>query len=143
MRPDPIWYAREGAASGVGPMERKCCRMKIVSLSDLLAEPSFHNPEITKKVILQPGDAPHVKTVGQVHFKPGQTIPRHSHDDMHEIFMIRSGSGVIRINGEEHPLTAGSCTVVQPNESHEVENTSDDTMLLVYVQIPLQEGAPA
>jgi quercetin dioxygenase-like cupin family protein len=110
--------------------------MKIISLSDLVDEPSIHNPAISKKVILYPGDAPHIKSVGQVHFKPGQIIPSHSHSDMHEIFMIHSGSGVIRINGCEHILSSGSCTVVQPNESHEVENTGLESMLLVYFQIP-------
>ncbi|MBF0188167.1 MAG: cupin domain-containing protein [Magnetococcales bacterium] len=111
--------------------------MKIVSLSDLLDQPSIHNPEISKKILLNSGDAPHIKAVGQVTFTPGQVIPAHAHDDMHEIFMIRSGSGVIRINGAEHTLTSGSCTVVQPNEQHEVENTGSEPMLLIYFQIPI------
>jgi mannose-6-phosphate isomerase-like protein (cupin superfamily) len=112
--------------------------MKNVSLSNIPDEPSIHNPAIMKKVILTAGDVPHIKSVGQVNFMPGQVIPSHTHGDMHEIFIIRSGSGMIRINGCEHHLTSGSCTVVQPNESHEVENTGSEPMQLVYFQIPLQ-----
>ncbi|MBF0588137.1 MAG: cupin domain-containing protein [Magnetococcales bacterium] len=111
--------------------------MKIVSLSDIQDEPSIHNPAISKKVILNPGDAPHIKSVGQVHFEPGQVIQSHRHTDMHEIFMIRTGSGVIRMGGEAYPLTSGSTTVVQPGEPHEVENTGTEPMLLIYFQIPL------
>lgn len=109
--------------------------MKIVSTTDLDQVPSIHNPEVNKHEILHAGDVPYIDKVGQVIFAPGQIIPIHTHPDIHEIFFIRSGNGVIRCNGEERHVSEGTCIVVEPDEAHEVENTGSDTMLLIYIKM--------
>ena len=91
--------------------------------------------EINKQEILHSGDVPHIDKVGQVVFAPGQIIPSHAHPDVHEVFFIRAGNGVIRCNGKELAIREGSCIVIEPNEAHEVENTGSEIMLLIYIKM--------
>jgi quercetin dioxygenase-like cupin family protein len=106
--------------------------MKITSLDDLPEEPVSHNPEIKKKVMLRLGDLPHLTNFSQSRFAPGQTAPAHAHQDMCEVFFVESGSGIIRINGKDYPLVAGSCAAVEPGEIHEVINNDTTELVLTY-----------
>ncbi len=78
--------------------------MITTSLKDLPEESVSHNPEIKKKVMLRFGDLPHLTNFSQARFAPGQSAPKHAHQDMCEVFFVESGSGVIYINAKENPL---------------------------------------
>jgi mannose-6-phosphate isomerase-like protein (cupin superfamily) len=106
--------------------------VKIVSLASLPKRQVSHNPEIEKKVMLKPGDLPHVTNFSQATFGPSQTASLHTHADMYEVFFVEAGTGVIRIDGEVHPLEAGTCVAVAPGEAHELINTGATELILTY-----------
>ncbi|TAF06258.1 MAG: cupin domain-containing protein [Nostocales cyanobacterium] len=102
------------------------------SLQDLPAASVSHNPEIQKKVMLRFGDLPHLTNFSQAYFAPRQISPAHSHQDMCEVFFVESGTGVICIDGQEHPLLPGSCYAVEVGEVHEIVNTGADVLIITY-----------
>ncbi|HEY9749623.1 MAG TPA: cupin domain-containing protein [Allocoleopsis sp.] len=106
--------------------------MKLTSLSNLAAEQVSHNPAIQKKVMLRSGDLPHLTNFSQSYFAPGQVATAHAHQDMCEVFFVESGSGVIRIDGQEYPLQPGTCIAVEPGEVHEITNSGSTDLVLTY-----------
>lgn len=48
----------------------------------------------------------------------GGHTPHHSHPYEHEV-IIREGSGVLCLGGDEHPLDVGAVALVEPNEEHQ------------------------
>jgi len=106
--------------------------MKIVLLSKLPEEAVSHNPEIKKKVMLRSGDLPYLTNFSQARFAPHQAAAAHAHRDMHEVFFVESGAGLIRVDGAEHPLTPGVCVAVRPGELHEIVNAGAEELVLTY-----------
>jgi mannose-6-phosphate isomerase-like protein (cupin superfamily) len=112
--------------------------MKIVSIADLPERQVSHNPDIKKKVMLEKDDLPHVTTFSQAYFAPGQVASLHAHEDMYEVFFVEAGAGVIRVDGEPHPLSPGTCVVVAPGEVHEVTSSGPGDLVLTYFGV--EEG---
>jgi quercetin dioxygenase-like cupin family protein len=106
--------------------------MKIVSLSEIPKEGVSHDPAVTKQVMLRNGDLPHLTNFSQATFAPGQTVTAHTHKDMAEVFLVESGEGVIIIDGQVRPLSAGVCAVVEAGETHELQNTGTRPMVVTY-----------
>lgn len=106
--------------------------MKIVSLADVPAEGVSHNPEIEKRVMLRRGDVPHLTNFSRTRLAPGQVASAHEHADMHEVFYVERGAGVMKVDDEELRLEAGVCVAVAPGERHEIANTGEDNLVLCY-----------
>jgi quercetin dioxygenase-like cupin family protein len=106
--------------------------MKLTALSHLPEEQVSHNPAIKKKVMLRLNDLPHLINFAQAYFAPGQVATAHSHEDMCEVFFVEAGSGVIQIDGQEHPLHPGICIAVEPGEVHEITNSGSTDLVLTY-----------
>lgn len=106
--------------------------MKKVSLAELPEEGVSHNPEIKKRVLLRRGDVPHLTNFSRSRLAPGQTARAHAHADMHEVFYVESGAGVMKVDGEELRLEAGVCVAVSPGERHEIANTGGGDLVLCY-----------
>ena len=109
--------------------------MKRVSLNDLADQGVSHNAAIRKKVMLQPGDIPHLTNFSQATFAPGQIAPAHAHSDMHEVFFVSAGTGTMTINGTDQLLAPGVCILVEPGDVHEVSNTGEEMLVLTYFGI--------
>lgn len=109
--------------------------MKIVSLKDIKAEGVSHDPEIRKQVMIRNGNVPRLTSFSRAVFKPGQKITKHKHADMHEIFLIESGNGVIRIDGKDHKIRKGNCITVEPGDEHEIRNTGSKDLVITYFGI--------
>ena len=109
--------------------------MKHLCLNDLTVQGVSHNAAISKKVMLQPGDLPHLTQFAQAQFPPGAIAGAHQHRDMHEVFFVESGTGQIIIDGRPHPLMPGVCVAVAPGELHEVSNTGADLLVVTYFGI--------
>lgn len=109
--------------------------MKIISLEKLKQEPSSHSPKIMKKVMLKKGDVPRLTSFSQAYFRPGQIAAEHVHPDMYEIYLVESGTGLIKVNGKVHQLTAGGCVMTEPGEAHEFINTGKSDFVLSYFGI--------
>ncbi|MBR8828970.1 MAG: cupin domain-containing protein [Gomphosphaeria aponina SAG 52.96 = DSM 107014] len=106
--------------------------MKQTSLAEIPEQPVTHNPEIKKKVMLSPGELPHLTNFSQARFSPGQVAPGHFHDNMYEVFFVEAGEGIIRVDGQDYPVKKGSCIAVEPGEFHEVINSGDTDLILTY-----------
>ena len=91
--------------------------MKITQLSQLPPGKVSHNPAITKHLIIGNGEIPHLTNFAQATFPPGEVAYEHCHQDMYEVFFVEAGEGIISINSQEYPLTAGTCITVAPQEN--------------------------
>lgn len=109
--------------------------MKIVSLNKLADEAVSHNPLIRKRVFLRRGEIPHLTGFSRAVFPPGEAAKAHGHPDMFEVFLVESGTGLMRGEGREVPLAAADCIAVAPGEEHELVNTGDGDLVLVYFGI--------
>jgi len=106
--------------------------VKIVSLATVKDTGVSHNPEIRKRVMLEPGRIPHLTGFAQARFVPGQIAFAHAHDDRAEVFFINDGVGIIRIDGSSYTLVPGICVVAEPGEVHEIENTGQEDLVVTY-----------
>ncbi|HEX6939900.1 MAG TPA: cupin domain-containing protein [Longimicrobiales bacterium] len=106
-----------------------------IRLDDIADEGVSHDPEIRKRVMIRNGRVPHVTTFAQSRFRPGQAATTHAHPDMYEIFLVESGTGVVRIDGREFPLEPGVCVVIEPGERHDMANTGTEDLVLTYFGI--------
>lgn len=108
--------------------------MKIVSLHSLPEIVSSHNVG-KKKQFIGNNEIPSLVQFSQVSFDQGEVVAEHKHEDMYEIYLVEQGAGMIKINGENHPLAKGTCLVIDPGELHEVSNTGDGNLVLTYFGI--------
>jgi mannose-6-phosphate isomerase-like protein (cupin superfamily) len=109
--------------------------MKITHLSQLPLLKVSHNPKISKKMMIEKGEIPHITNFSQATFPPGEVANEHFHSDMYEVFFIESGEGIISIDGQEYPIKKGTCITVSPHEKHELRNTGKEDLKVNYFGI--------
>ncbi|MBW4469780.1 MAG: cupin domain-containing protein [Stenomitos rutilans HA7619-LM2] len=112
--------------------------MKMTSLSTLPEEAVTHNLAIKKKVMLRPGDLPHLTNFSQARFAPGQIASAHSHTNMCEVFFVEAGEGTIWINTVPYQLQSGVCIAVEAEELHEIHNTGTTELILTYFGLRIE-----
>jgi quercetin dioxygenase-like cupin family protein len=106
-----------------------------MQLSHISAKPlttTSHQQNIWKKVLIPNGKVPHITQYAIAKFKPGQVVEDHAHSDMYEVFFVVSGTGKIVVNAEEHQISTGTVFIIEPNDTHSVENTGDKELVLQY-----------
>lgn len=59
----------------------------------------------------------------------GQT-EEHYHRTSEEIYLFVSGSGRMRLGGEEHPVRAGDCVVIAPGTLHKLWADGSEPLVL-------------
>lgn len=64
----------------------------------------------------------------------------HVHPDAEEIVVITRGSGTAIVEGESREVTAEDVLYVPPNAEHELRNTSDDMLGVLFICVPTGEG---
>jgi len=106
--------------------------MKVVNLNELTIEHVSHNPDVQKRVLLENGEIPHITQFAHSVLNPGQISSMHSHSDMSEVFFIQSGSGEMQVDEQVFQICQGMMVSVRPNEAHEIRNTSDEQLVLLY-----------
>jgi mannose-6-phosphate isomerase-like protein (cupin superfamily) len=106
--------------------------MKICSTVDLHETTISHNPKITKKVFISNGEIESITNFSRATFPPGEKASAHSHGDMTEVFYIETGQGSITVNEQKLSIKAGTCITVEPNETHELENTGSTDLVVFY-----------
>jgi quercetin dioxygenase-like cupin family protein len=94
-------------------------------------EPVSHDPTIMKRVLLRKGDVGNVMQFAEATLLPGQLVGAHAHGDMYELFLCRSGEGLLSVDGVTYPIRAGMLVACRPGEEHEIENTGSDPLLLL------------
>lgn len=106
--------------------------MKIVELDDIRPEGLSHDPDIIKRVLLSEDDLPASVRLSHAVFKPGQKASAHAHEGLCEVFYLLAGSGDIIVDGVTHSLKQGSCFRVDAGETHELRNSGENDMSLLY-----------
>ena len=91
------------------------------------------------RVLFGPGQGCEVATqfLGEI---PAGRAPEHSHP-YDELVLILEGTGVLHLNGADHPLSAGSCVHLPPRQLHCLENTAAVTMRVLGVFHPADSPA--
>ena len=64
--------------------------------------------------------------------QPGEEIGREVHHGHDQFIRVEAGTGVVLLDGREHPLAAGSAVVIPSGVDHNVINRSSDTPLRLY-----------
>ena len=64
--------------------------------------------------------------------KPGEDIGLETHHELDQFIRVEAGKGVVRLNGEEKQLEAGSAVVIPAGVEHNVINRSDTELLRLY-----------
>lgn len=66
---------------------------------------------------------------------PGSTIGLHRHDGNEELYLIVSGTPVVRVETTVRRLQKGDVAVVRSGESHELENDTQHDVEMFVVQV--------
>ena len=62
---------------------------------------------------------------------PGGWLGLHRHTQA-EVYHLVEGSGVVVLDGVEHPVAAGSAVFIPGNAEHGIRNTGDGPLLFMY-----------
>ncbi len=68
-----------------------------------------------------------------VKFKPNTSIKPHFHKKTVEIFYIKSGNGILKLNKEEFRCKPDDFFLCEPGDIHEfINNTKEDFVILIF-----------
>jgi quercetin dioxygenase-like cupin family protein len=87
---------------------------------------------VVKRVLVSPEQGWDGWVMRLFDVEPGGHTPRHSHDWPH-INFVASGSGVLFLDGVEHPLGPGSYAYVPSNHEHQFRAAADATLSFVCI----------
>ncbi len=66
-----------------------------------------------------------------VKFGPGSKIGPHYHQKACEIFYVRSGNGILKINRKKFLLSPDEIFFIEPGDSHALENNGEEDLILL------------
>jgi len=69
-------------------------------------------------------------------FPPNARAPGHIHDVGEEVIYCLEGEGEVVVEGEPEPIRPGTFIVVPPKLLHNINNTGDKTIKLLYLFSP-------
>lgn len=82
---------------------------------------------VTMRMVIGPDEgAPHFN-MRVFDVQPGASTPHHSHWWEHEVF-IMAGSGIVRDQTGEKPISSGMALLVPGGETHQFVNTGDTVL---------------
>ena len=64
----------------------------------------------------------------------------HIHPDAEEIIVITRGEGTAILDGEERMVKEEDVIYVPPRGEHEIRNTSEDFLGVLFINVPVGEG---
>jgi mannose-6-phosphate isomerase-like protein (cupin superfamily) len=70
-------------------------------------------------------------TAGVTRLAPGGWLGHHRHDPS-EVYFVLSGTGVLTIDGHEHPVSAGTAAYLPSRSEHGIHNTGDEPLRFFY-----------
>jgi len=73
--------------------------------------------------------------VGYTVVYPGCTTRGHEHADREEVYYFTRGSGVMVVDGEEYPVTAGDTFYIEPGPLHTTRSTTDFPLEFLWITI--------
>ncbi len=106
--------------------------MRQIDLHTLPSEPLSHDAGSSKQVFIRNGSIPHLTQFAQARIPSGTSLTPHAHADMHEVFLVLSGSGEVRGAAQTLPLLPGTCIHIPPAEIHSFHAHTGEDLLLLY-----------
>lgn len=76
-----------------------------------------------------------VRMCAQIRLQPGCSIGLHEHATEDEIYYLLQGTGVVMEDGKSYPVQAGDAVLTGNGESHAIENTGDEDLVLFAVVV--------
>jgi len=73
--------------------------------------------------------------VGYTLLYPGCTTRGHEHADREEVYYFTRGSGMMIVDGEEYPVTAGDTFYIQPGPFHTTRSTTDFPLEFLWITV--------
>jgi mannose-6-phosphate isomerase-like protein (cupin superfamily) len=64
----------------------------------------------------------------------------HVHPNAEELVVVTTGTGQATVGKEEHDLAPGDVLYVPPSVDHEVRNTGDDMLGVIFINVPTGDG---
>jgi mannose-6-phosphate isomerase-like protein (cupin superfamily) len=64
----------------------------------------------------------------------------HVHPDAEELVVVTRGRGLAIVGRERHEVQPGDVVYVPPQAEHELRNTGDDLLGVLFVNVPTGEG---
>ena len=71
-------------------------------------------------------------TVGVTELEVGGWLGHHRHEPS-EIYYVLSGEGTLSIDGQDHPVRAGTAAYIPSNSEHAIRNSGNDQLRFFYV----------
>jgi mannose-6-phosphate isomerase-like protein (cupin superfamily) len=76
------------------------------------------------------------QSLAEASLLPGSATTEHFHPVAEELYLVTSGTGRLRIDGEEREVRRGDCVVIAPGARHKLWNTGDDVLRVVCACAP-------
>jgi quercetin dioxygenase-like cupin family protein len=108
--------------------------MIIANEKDILAS-AFSGPEAkgaAMKVLISAKEGWKDYVMRVVELAPGGHSPHHAHDWPHINYMLE-GSGVLKLDDRETPVSAGSYAYVPAGQAHQYRNTGQTTFRFICI----------
>jgi quercetin dioxygenase-like cupin family protein len=112
-------------------------KTKIIDFRDVKPVPEPDKPGVTKRVVIGPEDGAPNFVMRVFEVEPKATIPIHTHEWEHEIF-IHSGKGALLLEDGEKPIEKDNVVFVPPDLPHGFANRGDQPFRLICL-IPKME----
>jgi mannose-6-phosphate isomerase-like protein (cupin superfamily) len=77
--------------------------------------------------------------VTHVRIKPGETVPRHTHDDEDQVYWVASGEGFVELDGIRTDVAAGSGVLIPLGTEHLITNTGSVPLDYVFFVVFIPE----
>lgn len=127
-----------GQGANGGPVEAgkrwdDTALMKISRLDELPFAPVSHDPELKKKVLVNPGIIPHLIAMSHARFMKGQNASAHKHVDAFEVFYGISGRFDFAVENKTVPLTKNTCLIVEPGEVHSLVTAENNSEMIYFL----------
>ncbi len=111
--------------------------MKLKHIAEIAVGTS-HNGTVKRKALLRGEDispGSNILSMNEAYLEPGQEVEEHQHPDAEEVFFILSGEGMMLVDGQPVPLTAGNLLLIEPGERHLLRNNRTDTLTFITVLV--------
>lgn len=109
--------------------------MHFTTLDGIAITDVSHNASIKKQLIIPNGQIPHLTNFSRAVFPPGEVAHAHNHRDMTEVFFVESGLGEMVVNDKVIAMAPGACITIEPTEIHELRNTGETELVVLYFGI--------
>ncbi len=84
----------------------------------------------------------HNLAITWVEGEPGSEQPDHRHDDKEQVYVIVSGTGLMRVAQEERQVERGDLVVIPPGSGHSIRNVGSTPLVFVSATSPPFELPP-